>query len=155
MNEEMNNEVAAEEVPSVEAAETAETHEPLVIRKDRIGREWAEVWRDRKILRIRIDQISAMSLDRVVEISEDGEEEEVTDTVPYVHLAGGTSTRRAGPPSTTTSSATPTESVAKVRARRPPRFAGRAFLLASKPSQGGKAAYMPRKSPFLKNYKNK
>jgi len=89
MNEEMNNEVAAEEVPTVEVAETAETHEPLVIRKDRVGHEWAEVWRDRKILRIRIDQISTMSLDRVVEISEDGEEEEVTDTVPYVHLAGG------------------------------------------------------------------
>ena len=88
MNEEMNNEVAAEEVPTVEVAETAETHEPLVIRKDRVGHEWAEVWRDRKILRIRIDQISAMSLDREVEPSDDGEEE-VTDTVPYIHLAGG------------------------------------------------------------------
>ena len=88
MNEEMNNEVAAEEVPTVEAAETAEAHEPLVIRKDRVGGEWAEVWRDRKILRIRIDQISAMSLDREVEPSDDGEEE-VTDTVPYIHLAGG------------------------------------------------------------------
>ena len=74
MNEEMNNEVAAEEVPSVEAAETAETHEPLVIRKDRAGREWAEVWRDRKILRIRTDMISAMTLDKVVEQLEDGGE---------------------------------------------------------------------------------
>ena len=59
-----------------------------MIRKDRVGGEWAEVWRDRKILRIRIDQISAMSLDREVEPSDDGEEE-VTDTVPYIHLAGG------------------------------------------------------------------
>lgn len=87
MNEEMNNEVAAEEVPSVEAAETAETHEPLVIRKDRAGREWAEVWRDRKILRIRTDMISAMTLDKVVEQLEDGGEA-VLETVPYVHLAG-------------------------------------------------------------------
>ena len=87
MNEEMNNEVAAEEVPSVEAAETAETHEPLVIRKDRAGREWAEVWRDRKILRIRTDMISAMTLDKIVENSESGEEV-VLETIPYVHLAG-------------------------------------------------------------------
>ena len=94
MNDETNNEAAAEAVetaeaiPTVEAAETAEVHEPLLIRKDREGREWAEVWRDGKIMRIRTDLISAMSLEREAGTSDDGEVE-VTDSVPYVHLAGG------------------------------------------------------------------
>ena len=95
MNDETNNEAetaevaeTAEAIPTVEAAETAEVHEPLVIRKDREGREWAEVWRGGKIMRIRTDLISAMSLDRETATSDDGEVE-VTDTFPYVHLAGG------------------------------------------------------------------
>ena len=95
MNDETNNEATTAEavgtavaIPTVEAAETAEVHEPLVIRKDREGREWAEVWRDGKILRIRTDLISAMSLARETGTSDDGEIE-VTDSIPYVHLAGG------------------------------------------------------------------
>ena len=121
MNEEMNNEVAAEEVPSVEAAETAETHEPLVIRKDRAGREWAEVWRDRKILRIRTDMTAGRRCWRRFPMS--------TSRARRTSCA---STRRAGPPSTTTFSATPIEAVAKICARRPPRFAGEGFSFGLK-----------------------
>ena len=79
MNDETHNAAAtaeaaetAEAIPTVEAAETAEVHEPLLIRKDRVGREWAEVWRDGKIMRIRTDLISAMSLERETGTSDDG-----------------------------------------------------------------------------------
>ncbi len=89
MNEEINNENAETAVaPTVADAETAQVRKPFSVRKDRNAHEWAEVWCDDKIVRVRIDLVSAMTLDRQTAPSEDGEED-VVQVTPYIHLAGG------------------------------------------------------------------